>query len=452
MVATARRTKTTAIAIPGAFLRRLGFAATIALILAIYALIVMRTSFLGADFACWRAAAMLLAHGGNPYDPTQMWRLENTLYNHPGAPHYGLDRYYNPPLFATMLVPLVGLPFAQGYAVYSVFVVACAVAGIWLLARALGWTRHRVLGVALVLASPAFFVTWWNGQQSTLLLCALGGALFALRRGHPGLAGALMALTWVKPHLLLPVALIAPLLLSDRRAIIHWYVGLGAATALGVTLTLATTGAGSIVMWVRTLVGYTGYVDAVQSFMPSLPGTGLIVLPRPWNRVGSTVLIAVGLGLMALCLRRGRARVKARLGLDGRWDDRLWIELSMLVATWLLFTPFAHVNDDVLLAFPLAVVWSQSSRLGAAAVLLCRSALWAMIALPLTFLLPWPLSLLGLVPPVLVFLSVFYVWARPGRADRSGPATAAQRKPGLLYHRPRARPPHRAPAASRARA
>ncbi len=409
--------RTRDVGVPGAVFLRLGFALVVALMLAIYVVIVTRTTFLGADFACFRAATILLAHGGNPYDLAQMWRMENALYNHPGTPHYALDRYYNPPLFNAALVPLAGLPLAQGFAIYSVFVVACAALGVWLLVRALGWTTQRVMAVALVLVSPAFFVTLWNGQQSTLLLCALGGALYALRQGRPGLAGALMALTWVKPHLLIPVALAAPLLLADRRSAVRWSLGLGAATALGVALTLVTTGAGSIALWISGLVHYTGYVDIVQSFMPSLPGTGLIFVPRPWNRLLSGGLIALGLGLMALCLLRGHRRARTRQARsDSGWDDRLWIELSMLVATWLLFTPYAHVNDDVLLVFPLAVVWSQSSHLGAAAVLLCRSALWAMIALPLTFLLPWPLSLLGLVPPVLVFLSVFYVWTEPGRA------------------------------------
>ncbi len=396
---------------PGAVFVRLGFASVVALMLAIYVVIVTRTTFLGADFACFRAATILLAHGGNPYDLAQMWRMENALYNHPGAPHYSLDRYYNPPLFNAALAPLSGLPLAQGFAVYSVFVVACAALGVWLLVRALGWTTQRPVAVALVLVSPAFFVTLWNGQQSTLLLCALGGALYALRQGRSGLAGALMALTWVKPHLLIPVALVTPLLLTDRRSAVRWSLGLGAATALGIVLTLVTTGAGSIAMWVSGLVHYTGYVDVVQSFMPSLPGTGLIFVPRPWNRLLSGGLIALGLGLMGLCLLRGHRRVRARC--DAHWDDRLWVELSMLVATWLLFTPYAHVNDDVLLAFPLLVVWSQSNHLGAAAIILCRSALWAMIALPLTFLLPWPLNVLGLAPPVLVFLSVLYVWAKP---------------------------------------
>ena len=407
--------RTRDVGVPGAVFLRLGFALVVALMLAIYVVIVTRTTFLGADFACFRAATILLAHGGNPYDLAQMWRMENALYNHPGTPHYALDRYYNPPLFNAALVPLAGLPLAQGFAIYSVFVVACAALGVWLLVRALGWTTQRVMAVALVLVSPAFFVTLWNGQQSTLLLCALGGALYALRQGRPGLAGALMALTWVKPHLLIPVALAAPLLLADRRSAVRWSLGLGAATALGVALTLVTTGAGSIALWISGLVHYTGYVDIVQSFMPSLPGTGLIFVPRPWNRLLSGGLIALGLGLMALCLRRGRRR--SRVQSDGLPDDRFWVQLSMLVATWLLFTPYAHVNDDVLLAFPLAVVWSRSSYLGAVNVLLSQLALWAMIALPLTFLLPWPLNLLGLVPPALVFLSVLSVWARPGRAE-----------------------------------
>jgi hypothetical protein len=195
----------------------LAYAVVVAVLLACYASIFRGGIGGGVDFACFRAAAVVFSHGGNPYDFGQLWRVENALYNvpghlQPGAPaYYYLDRYYNPPLFATLLTPLTHLSLAMGDAIYSAFVTVFAAAGAWFMLAALGWTRRRVLAIGIVLVSPSVFLAVWNGQQSTLLLCALGASLYALRHDRPGLAGAVLALTWVKPHLLLPFAVAAPL-------------------------------------------------------------------------------------------------------------------------------------------------------------------------------------------------------------------------------------------------
>src|SRR5579875_3770175 len=115
----------------------LGYAASVALVLAYYLIVFIRGAGTGVDFACFRAASLLFAHGGNPYDFAQLWHLENALYNaplhlRPGSPaYYRLDRYYNPPLFATALTPLARLPFATGYPIYAAIVACLALAGVW---------------------------------------------------------------------------------------------------------------------------------------------------------------------------------------------------------------------------------------------------------------------------------------------------------------------------------
>src|SRR5438105_1764178 len=215
----------------------------VAVLIAAYATMLSHGAFPGVDFACFRAASLVLAHGGNPYDFAQLWRVENALYNlphhvRPGtAAYYALDRYYNPPLFATLLSPLARLPYAVGYGIYAAVAGALAALGSWLVVPSLGWTRHRQAAMALTLVSPCVFLTVWNGQQSTLLLAALGLALYALRRGHPGLAGAALALGWVKPHLLVPIALAVPLVGLSGRAMLRMYGGFAITTMLGLVAT-----------------------------------------------------------------------------------------------------------------------------------------------------------------------------------------------------------------------
>jgi hypothetical protein len=374
----------------------LAYATLLAALIACYLTLLTWGRNTGVDFACFRAAAVVAMHGGNPYDFTQLWRAENALYNLPhhlvpGEPsYYYLDRYYNPPLFATLLRPLTPLNFELGFAIYGAAVIGLAAAGSWLLLESLGWTRYRLVAVALSLVSPCVFLAVWNGQQSTLLLFALGAALYALRRERPAIAGALMALGWVKPHLLLPIAVAIPLLLPSWRLALRWYVGFGLATLAGIGLTLVTTGAASIAAWLHTLFGYTGYADAIQNYMPSLSGMTLILLPQPWNRVGALALMAVGCCIMAATVAQVRRR-----------DATPWAGIGLLVATWLVFAPFAHANDDVLLLLPLAVLWGQDAA--GQRHPLPVVALWACTALPLAFLLPRPFSLLGLIPAALVF-------------------------------------------------
>lgn len=387
----------------------LGFAMLAAILATLYLTLLSMGHGLGvgADYADFRAASLLLAHGGNPYDMEQLWKQENALYNvpwhlHPGdSGYYFVDEYRNPTLFAVILTPLARLSFERGFPVYTVGFIAAAIVGAWLLLRAFGWTRWRWLAIGIALISPSVFLSVWSGQQSTLLLGAFGLAIYALRREHPGFAGALMTIGWIKPHLLIPVALVAPLLLS-RRACLRWYGGFCIATAAGIMLTIATTGTHSIVEWLYALIGYTGYtntadvakVDAIQSYLPSLSGMALVLLPHSLNKAVTIVVMALGMGALvwgAAYLRR--QRIEPVVG------------MSILLAIWLIATPYVHANDDLLLLPALAVAWGRNGETGMR--LWPLIALWSLSVLSLAFFLPDPWKLLGVLPPILVTLAAW---------------------------------------------
>src|SRR5690348_17238907 len=110
----------TGLAVASGHMLWLAYAALLGVLVACYLALFASGHGAGVDFACVRAASVVAAHGGNPYDFAQLWRVEDAFYNGPhhfvrGDPSsYYLDRYYNPPLFATALRPLIGLPFAVG--------------------------------------------------------------------------------------------------------------------------------------------------------------------------------------------------------------------------------------------------------------------------------------------------------------------------------------------------
>jgi hypothetical protein len=124
----------------------------------------------------------------------------------------------------------------------------------------------------------------------------------------------------------------------------------------------------------------------------------LVLLPHPLNKLVAVALMVAGLGVMAGTVVRVRR---------GRQD--VWSGLALLVAAWLLFTPFAHANDDVLLLLPLAVAWGRNGMRGLEGTRplpLPLLALWSFSTLPLAFLLPAPFHLLGILPATLSLLAV----------------------------------------------
>ena len=418
MIAVARGQRLTSLAPLARRLHWLGYCALVAVMVTYYLTVFLHGVGAGVDFACFRAASLLLAHGGNPYDLAQLGRAENALYNaplhlHPGSPaYYDLDRYYNPPLFASVLTPLTRLPLTAGYAIYATMTLGLAVAGAWLTLLALGWTRRRGVAIAIVVVSPCVFLIVWSGQQSSLLFCALGAALYLLRRERVELAGAVMALGWVKPHLLIPVALAAPLLLFPPRITWRWYMGFGAATVCGLFLTVLTTGGDSIIAWFHALFGYTGYVDSIQMYLPSLAGMILVMAPHPLNKALAMAVMLLGMGVTAAVLSRARRSLNSIAA------------IIVLMAAWLMFTPFAHANDDVLLLPALALAWGRNGEDGARPLPLLT--LWALSALPLAFLLPRPWDMLGVLPVGLAFLCCYRSTHRPSVVESCAIARTAR--------------------------
>jgi hypothetical protein len=155
----------------------------------------------------------------------------------------------------------------------------------------------------------------------------------------------------------------------------------------------------SLAHWAHALVGYTGYVDAIQAYLPSLSGSVLVLAPHPWNRWGAAMLLALGIVIIGAALYRMRlARVAP------------WRVLAALVALWLCFTPFAHTNDDILLYASVAAAWMPGQPI------LTRTALLTGLSLllfPLALMLPYPWRLLGVVPPIVASLIPLCLAAGP---------------------------------------
>ncbi len=159
----------------------------------------------------WLGARELLLHGRDPYSPEVTREIQQGYYGRvldPNLPSDPRDQQgFAYPLYVVfLLAPTVRLPFSVVQAGFRwlLFLLTIASVPIWL--EAVGQRASRltvVIWAVFVLGSfPA--VQGIKLQQLTLLVCALlAGAFMAMARGHLVPAGVLLALSTIKPQLVI---------------------------------------------------------------------------------------------------------------------------------------------------------------------------------------------------------------------------------------------------------
>lgn len=320
----------------------------------VYLVALARQPAAGTDFAAFYAASRAVAAGDNPYDWPTQWRWEDQALNH-GASRlplpYSFAPYGNPPPFAQLLVPLSALlPPRPAYAVWVALSLAATLAAGYTLTRWAGY--RRPLGLAVLLAAaPCATFGYFLGQSSWLALLGLATAL-GLAATQPVAAGALLVLlAYVKPHLGLPLALIALLACASPR---RFTLGLALGATLWLTATLLLAGSSALGAWLHALTLFRSSI-AAQPDIASLPGLYTFWAP-PALTTALDALLLLG-GSLLLLARRPRAT-------QGAAGRRRFLGLG--VAAVLAVLPYAHTHDDVLLAVPLLLLvrpdWSGLRR------------------------------------------------------------------------------------------
>jgi hypothetical protein len=177
--------------------------------------------FPAPDFAMYWATARLNAVGANPYDRDNLLLLER-------AGRSDLDKpviMYSPPWMITLLLPFGILNYGIARLLWLLLnfaIVALCAKWIW---RLYG-VPSRFHWIALVL-SFTFLPTLWmlsTGQTGSLVLLGIVGFLSFERRGQDISAGAMLAITAIKPHLVYLLWLAVLLEVLSRR---RWGLVLG---------------------------------------------------------------------------------------------------------------------------------------------------------------------------------------------------------------------------------
>jgi hypothetical protein len=303
----------------------------------------------GNDFyARWANGCALVWTGENPYSDAVTRRTQIGMFGRSARPGEDLAAYSYPLYAFVFFWPLCFIhsyPLVQ--AIWMTLMLYALLAGVVLTARVARWRPPAHLwGFTLVWAvfnyphARALVL----GQMATLVFLALAAALWALERGWDGLAGALLAVTTIKPQMSF---LLVPWVLWWTAWRRRWGVwrgfGLAMTLLMGISFLLVPT-------WlVDFLQGVRNY-DVVAGVLNYHSLTWIVV--RHFLGLGPAVEAA---GVAAFVLYalleiwRGRRAGLRRERSAERWGGFLWTTGLLLILTHFIAPRTATTHYTMLL-------------------------------------------------------------------------------------------------------
>jgi hypothetical protein len=199
------------------------------------------------DFVEYWGAGQLLRGGENPYDFGKLCQLEAQQ----GVPPEAQVVMWNPPWLLVWIFPLLLLSFSAAaltWLLLSGVIVFGSASAVWRIFAASS-LPNRALPLAWI-ATLVFLPTLSTlrmGQVSSLLLLGVAGFLYSVSRGRDFLAGAFLALTTVKLHVLYLLWIVLVWWVVRER---RWRVVAGFGALLLATIAILT------LLWSGWLTGY----------------------------------------------------------------------------------------------------------------------------------------------------------------------------------------------------
>lgn len=316
--------------------------------------------YVGIDFRLLYASGQIARDAGlsGVYDMSLQAAYQRPLYERfsrfvegISLPFWALPLPY-PPLFVApfMLLPL--LPPLPAFWLWVGLNAAGTLGYLYLWVKRLSFDRVALVAASAIFLSIANFLNLIFGQVNLLLLIAVGEALFNLQRGRAGRAGLWLALGWIKPQMILLLALAVAGVRRNRRFGAGFLVG-----SLGVGVASYALGGG------ESLVGVVAGVQRWPSLLRQSGMTWLSAVDHlvarglpPTLALGSGMLI-VGVVLWAWweVLRTPSYRDEAET-----WAE---VFLATLV-TQAIVMPHGNVHMALALGIPWMVALPHHAREG----------------------------------------------------------------------------------------
>jgi hypothetical protein len=305
----------------------------------------------GNDFyARWANGCALIWTGENPYSDEVTLRTQISMHGRPASPGEDLAAYSYPLYALFFFWPLCFIrtyPLVQ--ATWMTLMLYALLAGVGLTARVARWRPPAWLwGTTMIWAvlnyphARALIL----GQMATLVFLALAAALWALEAKQDGLAGALLAITTIKPQMSF---LLVPWVLWWAAWRRRWRVwrGLGLAMALlmGISFLLVPT-------WMMDFLKAVRNYDVVAGDADYRSLTWIVT--RHFLGLGP-VVEAVGVAAFAFY-----ALLEAWRGRRTGWDGFIWTTALLLILTHFV-APRTATTHYTMLLLPL-FVWFEGLR------------------------------------------------------------------------------------------
>jgi hypothetical protein len=328
-------------------------------------LMVRGRAMVGRDFVNSFASAHLALQGkaAQAYSAEYLPLIRELL----GRP-IGMHNFSYPPTLMLFLWPLAFLGYVPALVAWTV-----ATAAAFLLA-AKAYLERAGLPLWLALAMPASLVNIWAGHHG-FVLGALWLLAFAALPARPLLAGLLIALLTMKPHMgvLIPLVLLAR---CEWRTI----AAAGAATLALIALSITFFG------W-QAWANYFDWTAKLQaSYLVRDKAFFLYLMPTPWVSFWMATKTAWLAIAGHLCIAAAAVAIVVRAARSAM----PWPELGLLTATaTFLVLPYAFNYDMVLVGLAAAILLFGRGRA-----------------------LPWYgriLAMLAFAAPLLVFLANYFL-------------------------------------------
>ncbi|MFP5238148.1 MAG: glycosyltransferase 87 family protein [Acidobacteriota bacterium] len=225
--------------------------------LAVYARLLFTQNPSGTDFVEYFAQGRLLAQHANPFDPAATLRIEQSLGQNSPIPQIT----FSPPVALWFTLPLGHLSPRAGLNLWRAAQLASLALALWLLWRLNGRPASKWHLLGFVFA-PVIACQMAAQLSLFFLLCLV---VFLLHhRQHPFWAGAVLMPFALKPHIILPFALVLLLWVVLRRC---YWLAAGFVAALAVSCAVSLYLAPHCWAQYRKAMAGSGVMDV---FIPAL--------------------------------------------------------------------------------------------------------------------------------------------------------------------------------------
>ena len=345
-----------------------------------------------SDFVSTLTGALIVHEGNGPllYDQASQRAAQERVL----APYFtlnddGLLPFNHLPSEAVLVAPLMDLPYALSFALWTVLALLAMGLSVWLLQRARPLPTPALW--AMILAVAAFHPlhrALWLGQNSPLVLLGMCGAYAYLERGRHGRAGVWLALAALKPQIL-PVVVLLLILQRRWRALVTFATVLAGASVAVMPL----VGVGWPFEYARLLLQVSGWDNAriTPAIMPNWRGFAINLFGGSAPALVAPVFVglsALSIGLVVWAWWRVRDR-RAQTTPSSQAAERRDLLWSLAGIVAVLDATHLNPHDLTLLLFPAWLVAAHvlSGRWERATSRLWLWLLWTIFALaPLTLI------------------------------------------------------------------